>query len=74
MRQSKPAGEPISPETAATANNPPSPFEQLQTLRITLRSALAAANELSRSLKRQKRQSRLVATTLQSLKQLQAAA
>ncbi len=50
-----------------------SPVEQAIALRDALQTAARQANELARTLKRHKRQSRLVETTLASLKQLQAA-
>jgi len=46
-------------------------IEQALTLRDTLRTAAQQAGELARSLKQQKRQSRVVASTLASLKELQ---
>ena len=52
---------------------PGTPIEQAIALKGALRETLLQTNELIRTLKRQKKQSRLVATTLQSLKQLQAA-
>ena len=48
-----------------------SPIEQVITLRTKLREAVNQTNELIRSLRRQKKQSRLVASTLASLKELQ---
>ncbi len=50
-----------------------SPVKQAVALRNALQTAARQANELARTLKRHKRQSRLVETTLASLKQLQAA-
>ena len=47
-------------------------IEQATVLRDTLREAASQANELIRTLKRDKKQSRLVRTTLESLKTLQA--
>ena len=52
---------------------PGTPIEQAVALKGTLRETLLQTNELIRTLKRQKKQSRLVATTLASLKQLQTA-
>jgi len=49
------------------------PIEQAVTLRNALRESVGAANELIRALKRQRQQSRLVQTTLASLKELQRA-
>lgn len=48
-----------------------STIEQAVALRDTLRAVARQAGELARSLKHQKRQARIVATTLESLKQLQ---
>ena len=48
-----------------------SPIEQVVALRDKLRETVNQANELIRSLQRQKKQSRLVASTLASLKELQ---
>jgi hypothetical protein len=48
-------------------------IEQAVALRDALRASVAKTNELIRSLKRQRQQSRLVQTTLASLKQLQQA-
>ena len=49
------------------------PIEHAVALRDSLRESVAKSNELIRALKRQRQQSRLVATTLASLKQLQQA-
>jgi hypothetical protein len=49
------------------------PIEQAAALRDSLRESVNKANELIRALKRQRQHSRLVATTLASLKQLQQA-
>jgi hypothetical protein len=51
-----------------------SPIEQLHSLRATLREALVKTGDLVRTVQRQNRQSRLVKSTLQSLKQLQTVA
>ncbi|HEY1601334.1 MAG TPA: hypothetical protein VGG64_17160 [Pirellulales bacterium] len=48
-----------------------SPIDQAVALRTALRNAATQANDLIRSLKRQKRQTKLVASTLASLKELQ---
>jgi hypothetical protein len=56
---------------AAPAESTNSPVGQAIALREALRQALTQTNELIRALKREKRQSRLVASTLASLKQLQ---
>ena len=48
-----------------------SPIEQVVVLRNKFRETVNLSNELIRSLKRQKKQSRLVASTLASLKELQ---
>ena len=55
------------------ASKRPSPIEQAIAFRDSLRVAVVQANELIRSLKQQKREARLVQTTLASLKQLQKA-
>lgn len=55
----------------SSASKRPSPIEQAITFRDALRTAVVQANELIRSLKQQKREARLVQTTLASLKQLQ---
>ncbi len=47
------------------------PLDQAIALRDSLRNAASAAHQLVRSLKQQKRESRIVASTLASLKQLQ---
>jgi hypothetical protein len=49
------------------------PIEQALALRDSLRESVTKANELIRSLKRQRQQSRLVQSTLASLKELQQA-
>ena len=59
------------PETQTT--NTLSPIAQAEALRVNLREALAKSNELIRGLKHQDRQARLVASTLDSLKQLKVA-
>ncbi len=61
----------VSPTTTAKST---SPLDQAIALRDSLRTAASAAHQLVRSLKRHKRESRIVATTLASLKQLQKAA
>ena len=57
--------KPVGPKSAG------SPIEQAALLRDALRVAARQANELLRSLKRQKRQTRIVESTLASLKELQ---
>ncbi len=70
--QTPPTGENPAPKAKrATAPKKTSPIEQAVALRDTLRAAVTQANELIRSLKRQKREARLVQSTLASLKQLQ---
>lgn len=61
----------IQPERSVDARTAVSAIEQVLTLRDTLRTAAQQAGELARSLKQQKRQSRIVASTLASLKELQ---
>lgn len=46
-------------------------LEEAETLKTALRTATAAANELTQGLRRQRKQSQLVQTTLASLRQLQ---
>ena len=58
-------------DSGASGNSPTSPIEQVTELRSTLQDVLTRTNDLLRTLKRQRKQSRLVETTLQSLKQLQ---
>jgi hypothetical protein len=48
-------------------------IEQTVALRDALRESVTKSNDVIRSLKHERRQSRLVATTLASLKQLQQA-
>ena len=48
-----------------------SPIAQAMALRVSLRATLTQTGELIRALKRQKQQTKLVATTLASLKELQ---
>ena len=51
--------------------NPASPIEQAVLLRTALREAASQANELMRSLKREKRKSKLLQSSLAALKELQ---
>jgi len=72
-----------TPESSCTGERPatktrrpptskkPSAIEQAITFRDSLRAAVTQANELIRSLKQQKREARIVQTTLASLRQLQ---
>lgn len=62
--------ETAAPATAAEAENG-SPIEQAEALRDILKDALDKSRELIRTLKRQKKQSRIVESTLASLRQLQ---
>ncbi len=80
LRRLKPMPEPTTttPAKAVARREPVAkphklapPLEQAILLRDALRSAASAAHQLVRSLKQQKRESRIVATTLASLKQLQ---
>lgn len=48
-----------------------SPVEQLETLRDSLKAAVSQTNDAIRTLKRQRREDRLLKTTLSSLRQLQ---
>jgi hypothetical protein len=70
--QSTPTGEkPAAKANRSTAHAKATSIEQAIVFRDSLRAAVVQANELIRSLKRQKREARLVQTTLASLKQLQ---
>ena len=72
--QSPPTGEkPVTKAKRSLASKRPPPIEQAIAFRDALRTAVVQANELIRSLKQQKREARLVQTTLASLKQLQKA-
>jgi hypothetical protein len=77
MSLSQPAAVPTAPKVVKRSqverpqNVSDSPIEQTLALRDALRIAARQANDLLRSLKRQKRQSRIVESTLASLKQLQ---
>ena len=51
--------------------SPSSPIEQAVALRTALREAASQANELMRSLKREKRKSKLLQSSLAALKELQ---
>lgn len=71
-----PQSPPIGDKTAtkakrSSASKKPSPIEQAIAFRDALRTAVVQANELTRSLKQQKREARLVQSTLASLRQLQ---
>ncbi len=55
------------------SKSPGTPIEQAVALKGSLRDTLRQTNELIRSLRRQKKQSRLVATALASIKELKAA-
>jgi DNA polymerase III sliding clamp (beta) subunit (PCNA family) len=65
--ETKPITTPAPVPTSAT----PKPLEAAALLRDTLRTALQQTSELITSLKRQKQQSKLMQSTLASLKQLQ---
>lgn len=67
------AATPSDAKTVKRARTQPaaSTTEQAVALRDTLRSIARQAGELARSLKQQRRQARIVATTLASLKELQ---
>jgi hypothetical protein len=70
--QSPPTGEKTATKPKRSpASKRPSPIEQAIAFRDALRAAVVQANELIRSLKQQKREARLVQTTLASLRQLQ---
>jgi hypothetical protein len=57
--------------TAASEAETTSPIEQAEALRDSLKDALDKTRDLIRTLKRQKKQSRIVESTLASLRQLQ---
>ena len=65
---------PISVLVNCAGMNRRKPIEQVSELRDSLHDALTRTNEILRSLKRQRKQSRLVETTLHSLRQLQTVA
>lgn len=68
----QPVAETPTRRRRQSANQPTgSSIEQAIALRSALRAAAGQANDLIRSLKRQKRQTKLVASTLASLKELQ---
>jgi hypothetical protein len=70
--QSPPTDDkPVTKARRSSASKRPSPIEQAIAFRDALRAAVVQANELIRSLKQQRREARLVQTTLASLKQLQ---
>ena len=60
--------------TVETDASPQSAIAQAEALRDSLRDALLKANDLIGALKRQRRQTKLVQSTLASLKQLQSVA
>ena len=63
--------KPTSP-APATETDSTSPIEQAEALRDSLKDALGKTRDLIRSLKAQKKTSRIVESTLASLRQLQA--
>ena len=70
--QTQSTGEkPVAKAKRAMHHAKTSPIEQAIAFRDALRTAVVQANELIRRLKQQKREARLVQTTLASLKQLQ---
>jgi len=70
--QSPPTGDKTATKPKRSpASKRPSPIEQAIAFRDALRVAVVQANELIRSLKQQKREARLVQSTLASLRQLQ---
>ena len=58
-------------ESAAETNATTSLIDQAETLRDSLQESLSQTRELITALKRQKKQSRLMKSTLASLRQLQ---
>jgi hypothetical protein len=72
ISQSPPTGDkPTTKSKRSTTHAKATPIEQTIVLRDSLRTAIVQATELIRSLKRQKREARIVQTTLASLRQLQ---
>ncbi len=71
MPKTTPRFDTKSVTTPAPASAIPKPLEAAALLRDTLRTALQQTNDLIASLKRQKQQSKLMQSTLASLKQLQ---
>jgi hypothetical protein len=69
--KTNPNGNGRTAQAAATEAEVASPVEQAEALRDSLSDALSKTRELIRSLKRQKKQSRIVESTLASLRQLQ---
>ena len=60
-----------SPSATKSEPSAASPIEQAEALRSALRQALAQTNQLIVSLRRQRKQNRLMKSTLESLKDLQ---
>ena len=58
-------------QSAADASNSTGPIAEAQALKEALRDAYGCAGRLVAALKRQRKQSRLVASTLASLRELQ---
>jgi hypothetical protein len=69
-----PASSEAKPHKPVRARPAASPSEQALVLRDSLRTAARQAGDLAKSLRHQKRQARIVESTLASLKQLQKAA
>jgi len=69
--KNNPNGNGRTTQSAATETEVATPVEQAEALRDSLNDALGKTRELIRSLKRQKKQSRIVESTLASLRQLQ---
>jgi hypothetical protein len=72
--QVSPSATPVMPDDGAKRQRPrptASTIDQALALRDSLRTVAQQAGELARSLKQQRRQTRIVETTLASLKQLQ---
>ena len=64
-------GRKSNSQTAANEADSSSPIEQAEALRDSLKDALDKTRELVRSLKAQRKASRIVESTLASLRQLQ---
>ena len=74
-REPEPVAGSVSTQTSKPRRqlpaNPASPIEQAVALRTALREAASQANELIRNLKREKRKSKLLQSSLAALKELQ---
>ena len=73
QNQSASNGHAMSDEAAGANALPSNPINAALALRDSLREVLGRTNDLIQVLRRHKKQSRLVESTIQSLKELQAA-